>query len=115
MSSILAGDALKLTLNGKAGPAKLHALQQGGMRHKLKTRALTIYAPGGADPGIPANTVTILVGPNGNAGFPLRPGAALTLENINPSDVAFDSQGTAGQVAYVVYGGEPGAAGDPGG
>lgn len=75
-----------------------------------RVRAVTLYAPDGSEGSfggiaIVGNTVTVKVGPNKTAGFPLPPGSWLTLEWVDPALVAIDDGGTSGQQVFVAYGG----------
>jgi len=76
-----------------------------------RCRTFTVYAPDGTDPpgtgNLLANTVTLFVGPNDSAGFPIAPGAWKDFEDVDPGEMAIDDGGTTGQHLFFAYGGSP--------
>ncbi len=105
MKGRLEGDSGLLKLGSVGGPVTLGNLL-GGRASGVRAKSVTLYTPGAGDQGLTANTVTIMVGPNRTPSFPMPPGSAVVLENVDPMLVAFDSLGNSSQLVYYVYGGE---------
>jgi hypothetical protein len=106
------GDSGVIAVPAQVGPLELKNLLQ-GLYLGMKVRAITFYAPDGTDPPgtgtLAANSATLFVGPNGAAGFPLAPGAVLTLEDVDVSRCAIaNPTKAAGQNVFFAYGGTPG-------
>jgi len=76
----------------------------GGPRIKVRVRRMVFYCPDGSDPGIPANTDTVYVGPNRTSDFPIQPGAWTEMQDINPWDVAIRCA-TSNQLVFFHFGG----------
>lgn len=105
----IAGDAACLTLDSSPGPRRLKELKGTQSIPRTRTRIFSVYAPDGSDPPgtgtLAANTTTVFVGPNGQAGWPLAPGAWKDFDDVDPADMAFDSTGVASQHVFFAYGG----------
>lgn len=108
MPGPIAGDSGVVTLDSGAGARKLKTLK-GAQTVNGTTRIFSVYAPDGSDPPgtgtLAANTVTVYVGPNGTAGWPLAPGAWKDFDDVDPAEMAFDSGGNSGQHVFYAYGG----------
>ncbi len=106
----IAGDSGVLTLDAEPGLRTLKDLTGTKSIPKARTRIFSVYAPDGSDtPGtgaLAANTVTVFVGPNRSAGWPLAPGAWKDFDDVDPADMSFDSTGTSGQHVFFAYGGQ---------
>lgn len=104
MPGILAGDSNFVTPTTVA--STLGALARWS-RVKVKARNVTLYTPDGSDGtnGPAANTDVVWVGPNKTTGFPLGPGKAVTIWNVNPYDIGVTSP-SASQKLYFVFGGD---------
>lgn len=106
--TVITGDSDTIVLDAAAGSRALQAYK-GTTVGLGRTRIFSVYAPDGTDPPgtgiLAANTVTVFVGPNGQAGWPLAPGAWKDFDDVDPAQMAFDSKGTAGQRIFYAYGG----------
>jgi hypothetical protein len=108
---VLAGDSGVLNLKGDLVIRRLtdYSRAQPGQG---RCRTFSVYAPDGTDPPgtgtLAANTDTVLVGPNGSAGWPIAPGAWKDFEDVDPATMCFQLvQGLASQHIFWSYGGTP--------
>ncbi len=102
MASPVAGDAARVTVPVKTSGLIGTLLNYPRMR--VRVERIVLYCPDGTDPGIPANTDTVYVGPNKAAAFPLQPGAWTEMQNVNPFDIACVTA-TASQLLFIHFGG----------
>ncbi len=101
---MLAGDSGQIPLD--ASGQKTLASYAKAQNGQGRCRTFSVYCPDGTDPGIPANTVVVYVGPNNSAGWPIAPGGWKDFDDVDPATMAFRTT-AASQLIFYSYGGTP--------